>query len=91
MCSVWVVAIQNTPNARLGHVTSILNHVTAILYCDSENRVIHEQITTKVPGDGGRLPHEVAVQLTAQSGRRSPMVTVVVGDDTSTSTADLVP
>jgi len=68
MCSAWVVAIQNTPNARLGHVTSILNHVTAILYCDGENRVIHERITAKVPGG---LPHEVAIQLTAQSGRRS--------------------
>ena len=56
-CLDLVVVIQNTPNARLGHVISILNHVAAILYCDGENRVIHEQIIT-------------AVQLTAQSGRR---------------------
>ena len=91
MSSVCVIYSQDTLHARLRGVTSILNHVTAILYCDGENRVIHEHITTKVPGDGGRLPHEVAVQLTAQSGRRSPMVAVVVGDDTSTSTADLVP
>ena len=70
MCSVWVVDSQNTPNARLRRVTSILNRVTAILYCDGENGVIHEHITTKVPGDGGRLSYEVAIQLTTQSGRR---------------------
>ena len=70
MSSVWVVDSQDTPHARLRDVTSILNHVTAILYCDVENRVIREHITTKVPGDGGRLPHEVAIHLTAQSGRR---------------------
>ena len=69
MCSVWPVDSQDTPHARLKGVTSILNHVTAILYCDGEYGVIHEHITTKVPGDGGRLPQEVAVQLTAQIGR----------------------
>jgi len=70
MCLVWVVDSQDTPHARLRGVTTILNHMTAILYCDVENRVIHEHITTKVPGDGGRLLHEVAVHLTTQSGRR---------------------
>ena len=70
MCSVWVVDSQDTPHARSRGVTSVLNLVTAILYCDGENSVIHEHITTKVPGDGGRLPHEVAVQLTAQSDKR---------------------
>ena len=70
MCPVWVVNSQDTPNARLRGVTSILNHVTTILYCDGENRVIHEHITTKLPGDGRRLLHEVAIQLTCQSGRR---------------------
>ena len=70
MCSVWAVDSQDTPHARSRGVTSVLNHVTAVLYCYGENRVIHEHITTKVPGDGGRLPHEVAVQLTTQTGRR---------------------
>ena len=70
MCSVWAVDCQNTPHARSRGVTSILNHVTAILYCDSENRVIHEHIITKVPGNDGRLPHEVAIQITAQIGRK---------------------
>ena len=70
MCPVWVVDSQDTPHAGLRGVTSVLNHVTAVLYCDGESRVIHEHITTKVPGDGGRLPREVAVQLTAQSGGR---------------------
>jgi len=70
MCLVWVVDSQNTPHARLRGVTSILNCVVSILYHDGENRVICEHTTTKVPGDGGRLPHEVAIQLTAQSGRR---------------------
>jgi len=67
VCSVWVVDSQDTPYARLRGVTTILNDVTAILFCGSENRVIHEHI--KVPGDGASLSHEVAVQLTAQSGR----------------------
>jgi len=70
MCSVWVVNSQDTPNARLRGVTSILNHFVTILYCDGENRVTPEHTTTKVPADGVRLPHEVAVQLTAQSARR---------------------
>ena len=70
MCSVWVVDSQDTPHARSRGVTSVLNHVTAVLYCDCENSVIHEHIITKVPGDGGKLLHEVAIQLTAQSGRR---------------------
>ena len=69
MCSVWVVDSQDTPYTKLRGVTTILNDVTAILYCDGENRVIREHITTKVPGDGGSLSCEVAVQLTAQSGR----------------------
>jgi len=70
MYSVWAVDSQDTPQAWMRGVASILNHVTAILYCDCENRVIHEHIASKDPGDGGRLPHEVAIQLTAQSGRR---------------------
>ena len=70
MCCVWVVDSQDTPHARSRGVTSVLNHVTAIMYCDGEHRVIHEHIATKVPGDGGRLPREVAVQLTAQSDNR---------------------
>ena len=70
MCSVWAVDCQDTPHARSRGVTSVLNHITAVLYCDGENRVIHEHTTTKDPGDGGRLPREVAGQLTAQSGRR---------------------
>ena len=70
MCSVWAVDSQDTPHARSRGVTSVLNHVTAILYCDGEHRVIHEHITAKDPGDGGRLPREVAVQFTAQGGRR---------------------
>ena len=70
MHSVRAVDSQDTPRARLRGVTSVLNHVTAVLYYDGENRVIHERIITKVPGDGGRLPREVAVQLTAQGGRR---------------------
>ena len=70
ICSVWAVDSQDTPHARSRGVTSVLNHVTAILYCDGENRVIHEHTTTKVPGDGGRLPREVAIQFTTQGGRR---------------------
>ena len=70
MHSVWAVDSQDTPRARLRGVTSVLNHVTAVLYCDGENRVIPEHIITKVPGDGGRLPREVAVQLTAQRGQK---------------------
>jgi len=70
MCFVWVVDSQDTPNARLRGVTSILIHVTAILYCDSENRVTHEPITTKATGDGVCLCHELAIQLTAQIDRR---------------------
>ena len=70
MCSVWVVDSQDTHHARSRSVTSVLNHVTTILYCDGEHRVIDEHITTKVPGDGGRLPREVAVQFTAQSDKR---------------------
>ena len=70
--SVWVVDSQDTPDTRSRGITYDLNHVTAILYRDGEHRVVHERIITKVPGDGGRLPHEVAiaVQLTAQSGIR---------------------
>ena len=70
MCSVWVVDSEDTPHTRLRGVTSILNHVTAILYCDVKNRITHEHVITKVPGDDGRLPCEVSVQLTAQNGRR---------------------
>ena len=70
MCSVWAVNSQDTPNARSRSVTSILNCVVSILYCDGENRVIHEDTTIKVPGDGGRLRRDIAIQLTAQSGRR---------------------
>jgi len=70
MCSVWAVNSQDTPNARLRGVTSILNRVVSILYRDGENRVIHEDTTTKVPGDGGKLHRDIAIQLTAQSGRR---------------------
>ena len=40
MCSVWVVDSQDTLLARSRGVTSILNRVTAILYCDGESRVI---------------------------------------------------
>ena len=66
MSHVRAVDSQDTPLARLRGVTSVLNHVTAILYSDGENRVIRKHITTKDPGDGGRLPREVAVQFTAQ-------------------------
>ena len=70
MSSVCVVDSQDTPHTRSRGVTSILNHVTAIPYFDGENRVIHEHLITKDPGDDGRLPHEVAVQLTAQIDKR---------------------
>ena len=69
MSSVWVVDCQDTPHTRLRGVTTILNQVIAVLYCDGENRVIHKHIMTKLPGDSGRFPHEIAIQLTAQIGR----------------------
>ena len=70
MCPVWAVDSQDTPHARSRGVTSVLNHVATIHYCDGENSVVHEHIITKVPCDGRWLPREVAVQLTAQGGRR---------------------
>ena len=62
---------QYTPNTSLKSVPSILNHVTAILYPDGVGRVICEVIFTKGPDNSGKLLREVAVQLTAQSGRKT--------------------
>jgi len=53
MCSVWVVAIQNTPKARLGHVTSILNHVTVcVMYVCGWYGMGWEEIKVRIATDG---------------------------------------
>ena len=70
MCHVWTIDGQDAPHTRPRSVTSILNHAAAILCRDGEDRVIYELIATKRPDNSGKLLWEVAIQLTAQSGRR---------------------
>ena len=69
MCCHWTVDGQNTPHTRLRGGATILNHAATILCQDGEDRVICELITTKRPDNSGKLLWEVAIQLTAQSGR----------------------
>ena len=69
MCCVWTVDGQETPHARPRGGSTILNHAAAILCRDGEDRVICELITTEGPDNSGKFLWEVAIQLTAQSGR----------------------
>ena len=69
MCCHWMVDCQVTPHTRPSGGASVLYHAVAILCRDGEDRVISELSTTKGPDNSGKLLWEVAIQLTAQSGR----------------------
>ena len=70
MCCHWTVDGQETPHARPRSGATVLYHAVAILCRDGEDRVICELITTKRPDNSRKfVVVEVAIQLTAQSGR----------------------
>jgi len=81
-----VVDSEDTPHTRLRGVTSILSHVTAILYCDVKNRITHEHViaTFQVMMEGCLVRYPYSSQLRVAEGL--PTVTVVAADDSSNST-----